>query len=332
MSYDVPVLYDLQNYVKDHVLTLGLDNVLHTNTSVALVGEIDYLIIDKFYPNLDMTRTFIKEIIYKNQREDTILNHKLSPETVSFRCEESNSITKLPYSLFTLKYLKYIMCNNNKLKYLNQLQETVIYLDASNNYLEDIYPLPSKIEYVNLHNNSLTKLPILNYNLKENYKYYASYLSNKLYIPTDYMLTDYSDKNVKMPDSISHLDLSNNFIEKIDVVLPKKLKYLDISFNKINYINQLPNTLEVLVCNDNKLTDFKIPDNVYILYLNNNPLTLLPKLPNDINLYYKGRVNDIIPNERTTFLEDSDFDIYIKKYKYRIHDQESYNDYIKTYK
>ncbi len=63
-----------------------------------------------------------------------------------------------------------------------------------------------------------------------------------------------------------------------------------------------------------------------------NNLIQLPKLPNDINLYYKGRVNDIIPNERTTFLEDSDFDIYIKKYKYRIHDQESYDKYIKTYK
>lgn len=54
-----------------------------------------------------------------------------------------------------------------------------------------------------------------------------------------------------IPDHIIHLNCSNNYIQKIQV-LPDTIEYLDCSINVLNNkIEKLPSNLKKLICNDN---------------------------------------------------------------------------------
>ena len=69
--------------------------------------------------------------------------------------------------------------------------------------------------------------------------------------------------------------------------LPNTLKVLYCSHNELTELINLPNTLDELWCMNNKLTELNnLPNTLITLYCSNNPLTKLNNLPNTlISLY-----------------------------------------------
>ena len=84
-------------------------------------------------------------------------------------------------------------------------------------------------------------------------------------------------------------DISNQELLELPII-PNGITHLDISNNYIMYINtnQLPLTLVELICNHNDITyvdDLSHFTNLQVLNLNNNKLDYLPKIPSNLTIF-----------------------------------------------
>jgi hypothetical protein len=88
----------------------------------------------------------------------------------------------------------------------------------------------------------------------------------------------------ELPVSLSHLNLSENYLSTIDVSKLNKLKKINITHNQILHLENLPETLEELYCDYNKieLLDLKGLSNLRIFHVSNNPITIIENLPEKI--------------------------------------------------
>lgn len=87
----------------------------------------------------------------------------------------------------------------------------------------------------------------------------------------------------EFPSNLTYLNISYNSIKKLNN-LPKHLTYLDCSSNKIVEIEELTSLISSLNCNYNSLNTLpKLPQALTYLYCSNNNLTKLPELPSEIN-------------------------------------------------
>jgi hypothetical protein len=87
-----------------------------------------------------------------------------------------------------------------------------------------------------------------------------------------------------LPISLIILNISNNYLEKIDVSSLTVLEILNISNNKISVLENLPESLEELDLNNNQIgsLDFKNIQNLKKLNISNNPITVIENLPEGI--------------------------------------------------
>ena len=196
------------------------------------------------------------------------LYHLTNLESINL---SNNKLREVPEWISKLHKLEYINCNRN---FITEIPKTLPHnlttLYLGNNLITEIpKTLPNKLEYLSLSHNSITDVPELHLpnltylNLRNNF---IHNLPNQL------------------PTELYDISLAGNLIKKLPTKLPPKLKFLDLSNNLITKLpNQLPNKLFCLKLSDNKITT--IPDSIIkcdkleILYLDNNKIVELPKLP-----------------------------------------------------
>ena len=81
------------------------------------------------------------------------------------------------------------------------------------------------------------------------------------------------------------LDCSNNYLKSIDITKFTKLDTLKCNNNLINKLDLCQTNLTTIYCENNKLVSISLPNTICILYCNNNLLTELPSLKHS-NLEY----------------------------------------------
>jgi hypothetical protein len=103
------------------------------------------------------------ETYFSSLRENTIIID------VSYK-----NLTYLP-NLSKFKYLEVLICDNNKLRSLPSLPETLVKLYCNNNLLSSLPSLPESLLYLNCNYNNLISLPTLPKKL-----YYLKIVKNPL--------------------------------------------------------------------------------------------------------------------------------------------------------
>jgi len=85
-----------------------------------------------------------------------------------------------------------------------------------------------------------------------------------------------------LPQSITHLNISNNNIEKIEN-LPQSITYLDISHNRIDRIENLPQSIKHLNIGRNYIKEIEnLPQSITYLDIYENEIRKIENLPQNI--------------------------------------------------
>jgi Leucine-rich repeat (LRR) protein len=84
----------------------------------------------------------------------------------------------------------------------------------------------------------------------------------------------------ELPSGLIFLNCTSNQINKLPIILPKRLRCLYCSFNKIEELPELPFGLSFLFCADNELIKLPniLPERLSKLSCSNNKITYIPKL------------------------------------------------------
>jgi Leucine-rich repeat (LRR) protein len=161
-----------------------------------------------------------------------------------------------------------------------KLPDSLIIINCSNNNLTELPPLPTDLMSLNCSYNKLTELP----ESIEDCAYLQSLSCNnneltKLRIPMVFIedFESWINHGDEEDNSLTYLNCSYNNLTK----LPNDLPIGD--FDDGELLNKLPNRLESLVCNNNKLTALPelLPEKLSFLNCSDNELTALPILVNN---------------------------------------------------
>jgi hypothetical protein len=221
------------------------------------------------------------------------------------------SINKLPRfkNLDTFTKLKYFDCSNNRLKNIKKLlYGNLIKLDCSCNKIKDIPYKMKSLEYFDFSNNYVAgELDFIDYP-KLKYLLASSNSINKiLNYPEELVYLDLSNNPVKsvddLPNSLEYLLIVETLITTINFYSLTKLKYLDVSINKldnidglslgliylncsqcsINFLDNLPTSINKLICINNNLKSLDmLPESIEYLNCDHNQITKLDNLPNNM--------------------------------------------------
>lgn len=84
-----------------------------------------------------------------------------------------------------------------------------------------------------------------------------------------------------LPTTLETLNISYNYLEKINISSLQVLRTLNISHNRIRELENLPASLKEIRCDNNQLgsLDLKGIDHLDVLNISNNPITLIENLP-----------------------------------------------------
>ena len=146
---------------------------------------------------------------------------------------QNNDIRNLPELPNTLVYLT---CSFNKLEYLPSLNECLFHLECDNNKLKELPPLPDTLELIDCEHNHLTEFPSLN-------------------------------------DKLRILNCSNNKIRQLPAALNCNLEYLTCSNNELTHLPVLNRQLEHLNCSSNKITMLPMfPPLLVAIIFDKNPI------------------------------------------------------------
>lgn len=114
-----------------------------------------------------------------------------------------------------------------------------------------------------------------------------------------------------LPTSLIELNVSFNYLSKIDVSSLKNLEILDIANNKLTSLTDLPDSLKELNCSENELTkmDFDKLHNLKKVNISNNKITSVENLSDGVEEFLMENnpaitfQNSVVPN-----MEDSEKD------------------------
>ena len=122
-------------------------------------GMVDNLMIKyETLFDLDLSKLICNDLIYINQKDDSIKNHILPKKFRSLKLNENNSITELP--ILHKSFMCYLDCSNNKIKNLPKLPKRLSVLKCDNNLIENLpNRLPYHLTQLYCNNNKLTKFP-----------------------------------------------------------------------------------------------------------------------------------------------------------------------------
>ncbi|KAK8842051.1 hypothetical protein M9Y10_026273 [Tritrichomonas musculus] len=179
------------------------------------------------------------------------------PKTLKELKLSYNLIEKVPNSVTSLPVLTYLTIDNNQLKHLPKLPESIINLDASFNSIETIEEqnLPNLRDFW-LNDNKLTKFPT---EVKAE--------KSDSFILHHNMIVDFDITSLSR--SISTIDISFNKIEKIPKELFENFTNLQNFTAYSNMISEIP-------------AEIAKSEQLYFLNISDNPLKKLPKLPRSI--------------------------------------------------
>ena len=108
-----------------------------------------------------------------------------------------------------------------------------------------------------------------------------------------------------LSNHVTKLNVSKNQLESLPELLPRRLKYLNVSDNPtLRSLPDLPDGLEVLIASNCGLTTCPIlPSSLKFLYLQNNYLKVLPELPANLDTLYifNNCINDTSALPKTLY-------------------------------
>lgn len=111
----------------------------------------------------------------------------------------------------------------------------------------------------------------------------------------------------KLPSSLVHLEITENYLSTIDLAKLKKLTHVNLSHNQLTEIENIPKELIELKCSYNQFTHFDLDglSKLKVLHISNNKITFVENLPLEIvefvyenNPDIEFRNSPIIPNEK----------------------------------
>ena len=218
----------------------------------------------------------LKLLLMKNKKEKNI---KLELDNLE--------LITLPSELKEYTWIQVLNINNCSLDSLNNLPPNITILNATKNKIKSLskLQLPDYLQNLNLENNLIDNIESLSNNLQNinlNYnkiKYINIIFPSKL---KKLLLRNNKLKTIYLKTTnIKSLDLSNNNFYSISN-LPNSLEILDCSNNKINYII-IPNNLRRLIANNNNISNIlHFPSSLEYIDLSKNYLTWLPILPDNL--------------------------------------------------
>ena len=111
----------------------------------------------------------------------------------------------------------------------------------------------------------------------------------------------------KLPSSLVHLEITENYLSTIDLAKLNKLTHVNLSHNQLTEIENIPKELIELKCSYNQFTHFDLDglSKLKVLHISNNKITFVENLPLEIvefvyenNPDIEFRNSPIIPNEK----------------------------------
>ena len=111
----------------------------------------------------------------------------------------------------------------------------------------------------------------------------------------------------KLPSSLVHLEITENYLSTIDLAKLKKLTHVNLSHNQLTEIENIPKELIELKCSYNQFTHFDLDglSKLKVLHISNNKITFVENLPLEIvefvyenNPDIEFRNSPVIPNEK----------------------------------
>ena len=245
--------------------------------NIVIVGEINSIIIESEYDQLDLSRVKCKKIWYKGSficphEGESIKNHILPNSLKRLDCWD-NKLTSLPKLPNSLKILN---CCNNKLSSFDstQIPDSLKDLWCSGNKLTSLPKLPNSLKRLDCSDNGLTSLPKLPYSLE------LLYCSNN-------QLTSLST----LPDSLIELNCSYNKLTSLPK-LNSLLEEIDCSGNYLEELPDLPNNLKITLYQNNEIDYIPFCKNIKLRFISslkikNYPIKITKQKEWDEYMEYK---------------------------------------------
>ena len=195
-------------------------------------------------------------------------------------CSDNNiyELPRFPRSFHTLLILN---CSYNKLHKLPELPLSLRELDCSYNTLSNLPELPIGLHHLDCSSNNLLCIPWLNKNLellncsRNIHLITIPTLNDKLKSLICFRCDLYTLPPLK---NIERLFCEHNSLHNLPE-LPKRLIYLDCSYNRLDYLPALNNCLLTIECSNNTLKSIPpLPDSMDYVDCSRNHLTELPAL------------------------------------------------------
>ena len=223
----------------------------------------------------DLNSLFTLSLAYNEYSElpkELIQAFNTYPQLISLDISH-NALKAFPNELETIKTLTKLNVSHNQIEYISKIRTPIHTIDMSNNKLGIVPEMHNDQKAVFLERNR-----IITFNKSLHHVVKLSLGYNKLE----------SIMNSVHLESLETFILAFNRLKTLpDLrVCTPKLKYLDVSFNKLTSFPCFPETIEHIQLSGNKITE--IPNNLKnllnlkFLDLSHNKITQIPELPSSI--------------------------------------------------
>lgn len=209
----------------------------------------------------------ITELIIKDNNSESfnILNAYLLPDNITHLEIHNNSFLESIINLNN-NITHLYATNNSKLKHISNIPINCIELDLSKNFM---------LENINCINDSLTQLETLNLsytiisnidNLPDNIKLLFTEACqelitiNKLPLNLNKWISNSGQLkyiNCELPSFLINLDISYNQLESI-LNIPNNIKTIDLTYNQISILPDIPENIDYIDVSKNPLTNITI--------------------------------------------------------------------------
>lgn len=187
------------------------------------------------------------------------------------------------------------------------LPSTLKVLNVQNNSITTVAPLPAGLKKLELSRNPITELPPLPPQLEE-LEFYDAEITEVIGLPNTIRRLMGGSNHLTyisaFPDSLRDVRVQSNDLTWIPELPSNPGMVVTITNNQLEYLPDLPEGLEHLICAENNLTSLpELPSTLIELNCVDNNLECLPVIPDSLSsMYISGNSISCIPNENTYIL------------------------------